>query len=169
MKTLDSILNRRSIRKYKTNPVSDDKVSLLIKAGMYAPSARNKQPWHFIIVTDRVLLNKVMDFHPYALMLAEAPLAIVVCGDRTIEPSDSYLAINCSAATENILLAAPELDLGTVWLGVYPRIERMKGVSELFGLSSDILPVSIVAVGYPDEQVEHPERFLNERIHFNVW
>ena len=169
MKTFESIIKRRSIRKYKKDNVSDKMIEVLLKAGMYAPSARNTQPWHFIVIKDRQILNKIMDFHPYAMMLSDAPLAIVICGDKAIEPNEAYLSINCSAATENVLLAAHEQGLGTVWLGVYPRQERMDGVSALLNLPSDILPVSIVAVGYSDELVEHPERFLKDRIHTNVW
>nr|NQU92686.1 nitroreductase family protein [Bacteroidota bacterium] len=121
MQTITTILNRRSIRKYITKPVEPEKTDQLLEAAMYAPSARNYRPWHFIVVDERKKLDDLSELHPYAKMLKEAPLAIVVCGDKSIEKEEGYLAINCSAATQNILLSAFDLGLGSVWLGLYPR------------------------------------------------
>ena len=119
METFETIFSRRSIRKYNTKPVEDKKIQKLLKAAMYAPSARNTQPWQFVIVTERKILAKIEQLHPYAKMLAEAPLAILVCGDKILEPIEGYLNTNCSVATQNILLAAHDLGLGSVWLGIY--------------------------------------------------
>jgi nitroreductase len=102
-------------------------------------------------------------------MCREAPVGILVCGDREIESLDGYIALNCAAATENILLAAHELELGSVWIAVYPREERIRIFKELLGLPENILPVAMVAIGYPDEKKNQPERFKPERIHYNGW
>jgi nitroreductase len=169
MNTIEAILTRRSIRKYKDTKVSPELVELLLKSAMYAPSARNYQPWHFIVTDSRTILNEIMKVHPYAKMLDKAPLAIVVCGDKNIEPNDGYIAINCSAATQNILLAAHESGLGTVWLGLYPRNERMQAIARLFNLPEEVIPVSLIAVGYPDETIKQPDRFKKDRIHYNKW
>lgn len=169
LELIEAILNRRSVRKYKNKNIEDDKIMNLLKAAMYAPSARNYQPWHFIVISEREVLDKVPAVHPYAEMIYGAPLAILICGDRKLEPMDEYLAIDCAAAIQNILLTAHDLDLGAVWLGVYHRSERMRGLSELVGLPDNVIPVSLVVVGYPDENIEKPERFKKERIHYNSW
>ena len=169
MNIQDIILTRRSIRKYKTDAVSEEQIETMLKAGMYAPSANNKQPWSFIVVDDRAMLNKIMGVHPYSKMLKEAPLAIVVCSDELIEPMTSYWIQDCSAAVQNILLSAAGMGLGTCWLGVNPREDRMRDVSELFELPSHIQPLAIIAVGHPDEVKEMPDRFIKSRIHRNKW
>ncbi len=163
------ILTRRTIRKYKTDAVSEQQIENMLKAAMYAPSANNKQPWSFIVVDDRTMLNKIMGVHPYSKMLKEAPLAIVVCSDELIEPMTSYWIQDCSAAIQNILLSAHGMGLATAWLGVNPREDRMRNVSELFELPSHIQPLAIIAVGYADEIKEMPERFIKSRIHYNKW
>lgn len=112
MDLIEGILTRRSIRKYKQGQVSQNQINTILKAGMYAPSARNQQPWHFIVITDRDILNQIMQVHPYAGMLSEAQLAILVCGDKTLELSKDYWVVDCSAATQNILLAAHGIGLG---------------------------------------------------------
>jgi len=169
METLKTITGRRSIRKYKPQAVEPEKIELLLKAAIYAPSARNTQPWHFIVITERAKLDKITAAHPYANMMKEATLAILVCGDKTLEPHEGYLNTNCSAATQNILLAAYDLGLGSVWLGVYPREERIKALSVLFGLPENIIPISLIALGYPAEVKEAPDRFLLERIRYDKW
>jgi nitroreductase len=169
MEVLNAILDRRSIRNYQTREIPEETIHTLLKAAMYAPSARNSQSWQFIVIRDRNMLNAVMKVHHYSQMLEKAPLAILVCGDKNIESNEGYLSVNCSAATQNILLAAHELGIGTVWLGVYPRKERMVPIGELFNLPEHIIPVSLIAAGYPDEKVERPERFLPERIHYEKW
>ncbi len=169
METLDAILNRRSIRKFKPKSVEEEKTEKILKAAMYAPSARNTQSWQFIVITKREILDEIKKVHPYAGMLSEATLAIVVCGDKTHEPNEGYLNTNCSAATQNILLAAYALGLGSVWLGVYPREERMKGIKDLFKLPEHIIPISLIALGYPNESKENPERFFQDKIHYDKY
>lgn len=169
METYEAIITRRSIRKFNSTPIEKGILEKLLKAGMYAPSARNMQSWHFILITDRETLDKIPDAHPHAGMCREASAVIAVCGDLNIEPGIEYNAINCSAATQNILLAAHELGIGSVWLGVYPRADRVEGVTKLLGLPSNIVPVSMIALGYPNEVKETPNRFIRERIHYNKW
>jgi len=169
METYQAILTRRSIRAFAPDPVPDPLIARLLEAAMYAPSARNTQPWHFIVINDRLLLDTMATRHPYAGMLSQAPLAIAVCGDRHIEPAEGYLAINCAAATQNLLLTAHDLELGSCWLGVYPREERIQLLRELLELPAHILPVSLVAVGYPNEIKATPRRFREDRIHVNHW
>lgn len=166
---IDIILNRRSIRKFKPDVIPDESITILLKAAMYAPTARNTQSCKFIVINSRELLNKLADIHPYGKMLKEAPLAIIVAGDKALEKDESYLAINGAAATQNILLAAYSKQLGSVWLGVYPRMDRMRAISDLFKLPADIIPISMIAIGYPNEEVPFPNRFVPEKIHYNNW
>ena len=169
MDTLDAIFTRRSIRRYKTTPVEKKDVELLLKAGMYAPTANNTQSCQFVVVDERPVLDALSIAHPYARMLKVAPLAIIVCGDRTLEKEDFYLSINGSAATQNILLAAHALGLGSVWLGVYGRADRMQGIAKLFNLPEHVIPISAIAIGYPDEKKETDNRYNESKIHFNSW
>lgn len=120
MDTLDVILTRRSIRKYKKQPISNDIIQKLLKAAVSAPSAGNQQPWHFLIIDDRKILNVIQTFHPSAKILTEADKAILVCGDLNLEKFKGYWMIDCAAATENMLLAAHAQGLGACWLGIYP-------------------------------------------------
>lgn len=169
MEILEGIITRRSIRKYTNQKINNDQVQMLLKAGMYAPSARNQQPWHFMVIDNRDLMNKITEIHPYAKMLSNAQLAILVCGDETLELSSGYWVVDCSAATQNILLAAHGMGLGAVWLGLHPREERKQAIRDLFKLPGHIQPLSLISVGYPDEVKEIPERFKPERIHYNSW
>lgn len=163
----DILFSRRSIRKYiKGKEVEDEKVEYILKAAMYAPSANNKRNWEFIVVKNRDTLNKIMDVHPYAKMLETASMAVVVCGDLSDESGKLYWQQNCSAALENMMLAAKAKDLGTVWLGVAPREERMNAIIKLFNLPDNIKPLGIVAVGYPDGEPNAPERFEPNKIHY---
>ncbi|MFC2083909.1 nitroreductase family protein [Bacteroidota bacterium] len=169
MELMDAIITRRSIRKFKNIEVPDNYVDEILKAAMYAPSARNYQPWLFIVINDRGVLNKIPHVHPYAEMVYEAALAILVCGDRKIEKMDEYIAIDCAAATQNLLLSAHNLGLGAVWLGVYPREKRMAGLSDLVKLPENVIPISLVALGYPGEEITAPERYNRDKIYFNTW
>jgi nitroreductase len=166
---IDAILKRRSIRRYSGKPVNKSMIMELLTAGMYAPSARNEQPWHFMVIDDRNLLDRIREIHPYASMLSGASLAILVCGDEHLELSKGYWSVDCAAATQNILLAAHALGLGAVWLGVYPREERQSGIRELFDLPKNIQPFSLISVGYPQEEKPVPERFKEDRIRWNKW
>jgi nitroreductase len=167
MDALDVIFTRRSIRQYTDEPVTEEQVKILLEAGMNAPSANNRQPWHFIVVDAREQLNAIMEVHPYSKMLEQAPLAIVVCADIT--RSERYWQRDCAAATENILLAARALNLGSVWLGVYPKEERTKGITRLYDLPEHIRPLCVIAVGYPAEEAGRVERYDSSKVHRNRW
>ena len=169
METLLAIRTRRSIRNFFNKEIPKEQITKILEAAMYAPSARNTQPWHFIVINRRQILDKLPHVHPYAEMCYEAGAAILVCGDTEIERLEGYIAVNCAAATQNILLAAHDLGLGAVWLGVYPRKERMESLSRLFNLPQNIIPISLVALGYPKEQINTPERFNQKKIHYNEW
>lgn len=166
---IDAILTRRSIRRYSGKPVDKSTIRTLLTAAMFAPSARNQQPWHFIVIEKNDLMNRIMEIHPYASMLSGAELAILVCGDETLEKSKGYWSVDCAAATQNLLLAAHAVGLGAVWLGVYPRTERQEGIRELFTLPGHVHPFSLVSVGYPAEEKGMPERFREDRIRWNQW
>lgn len=167
MDAIKNILTRRSIRKYIQKAVPEKDVRELVNAGMHAPTARNLQPWHFVVVDKRDLIDQLAIAHPHAKMLKQASLAILVCGDKTIQEAEGYIIQDCSAATQNIMLTAHALGLGSVWLGMYPREERMQKVSELLDIPGHILPVALISIGYPDELKETPERYKEERIHRN--
>ncbi len=170
MELYEGIISRRSIRKYTGEKIGDDQIKALIKAGMYAPSARNMRPWHFIIIDNSEVMKKIMKIHPYSSMLSEASHAIVVCGDEKLENGPGYYKLDCSAATQNILLAAHSMGLGAVWLGVEPRPERIKGISSILGLPDYIHPLSIISVGVPVKiPCEIPDRYEPEKIRRNRW
>jgi nitroreductase len=165
----DPVLSRRSIRKYTGEPVSGEHVEHLLRAAMAAPSAGNQQPWHFVVIRERRLLEAIPDVHPYASMVPEAPLAILVCGDRRLERWPQYWAQDCAAATENLLIAAAQLGLGAVWLGVHPLEERVDGLRALLGIPRDVTPFSLVPVGWPAEQKSPSDRYDELRVHRDSW
>jgi nitroreductase len=170
MELFDGLLSRRSVRKYSGEIIDDEKIKSIIKAGMYAPSASNKRPWHFVVVDDRLIMKKIMEVHPYSSMLTEASHAIVVCGDTDLHNGPGYYLLDCSAASQNILLAAHSMGFGAVWLGVEPREERVAAISKILGLPSHIRPVSIISVGMTvRQQAGITDRFEEEKIRKNKW
>ena len=167
---MKAIFERRSIRKYTSESISDKDLEELLKAAMAAPSAGNQQSWEFVVIKDRVILKEMVGIHPNGYqMLEDAPLAIMVCGNLDAEIHKGYWVQDCSAATENILLAAQSKGLGTVWLGVYPMENRVKALKKMFGLPEKIIPLSIVSVGHPAEKKKPSNRFDQSRIHVNIW
>ena len=169
MEAMDAILSRRSIRRYTAQPVPDDVVEELLQAGMSAPSAGNEQPWHFVVLTDRRILDEIPTFHPYSRMLEGAPLAILVCGDVQLQKYEGYWVQDCSAATENILIAVHAKGLGAVWLGVYPIEERVVGMRKLLGIPDHVIPFSLISIGYPAEQKPRADRYDRSRVRHNRW
>ncbi len=166
---LDTIYDRRSIRKYLDKPVDEKTLNEILKAGMYAPSAVNKQPWHFVVITDKGVMRDVKNLHPYASSLQTAPVAIMVCGDTKLEFAPNFYLTDCAAVTENILLAAKWLGLDTCWMGIYPWEKTMKDFSDYFKLPENIKPYSLIAVGYGAEAKSRPDRFDESKIHINKW
>jgi nitroreductase len=169
MDALEAISGRRSIRKYTAESVSEAAVETLLRAAMSAPSANDDQPWHFVVIRKRALLDQIPAFHQYAKMLAEAPLAILICGDEKAAGHQGYLIQDCSAAVENLLVAAHATGLGAVWLGIYPREPRIQGMRDLLGLPPQILPIALVAIGHPGERKPPSNRFKKDRIHLDRW
>ncbi len=167
---MDVIFQRRSIRKFTAEKVSDELVKKLLQAAMAAPSAGNQQPWEFIVVRDKTTFEKIMQIHPYSSPLKEANVAIVVCGDTFREKKHpGYWVQDCSAATQNILLEAQHLGLGAVWLGVHPVEERVIGLKNIFKLPQSVIPLSIVAIGYPAEQKGPADRFDEAKVRYEKW
>lgn len=166
---IDTIYNRRSIRKYTDKPVNPDLVDEVLRAGMFAPSGCNKQPWHFVVFNEKELIQEVKNMHPYASPLATAPVCIMVCGDIEKELSQGFYQVDCSAAIENMLLASQSLGLSTCWMGIYPWEETMEAFSKRFELPHNIKPFALVALGYGNEQKERPKRYDQTRIHYNKW
>jgi len=152
MDVVEAIMTRRSIRKFTGEPIGEEIITHLLKAAMAAPSSKNEQPWVFIVIDDQDLLHEIPKFHPYAEMVKTAPVAILVCADRRRFLSEEVWIQDCAAATQNILLAAHGLGLGAVWLGIYPRMERVKGVRSLLDIPIHIIPFSLVVIGYPGEK-----------------
>jgi nitroreductase len=169
MDTSEAILTRRSIRKFIDHPIPDEQIEKLLRAAMQAPSARNQQPWQFIVIDDRAILNAIPQIMPNASMAARSPLGILICGDLSLETSPGYWVVDCSAATENILLAAHSMGLGACWCGVYPRQERIDGLRKLLGLPENVMAHSLVVVGQPAEQPKPENRFRNDRVRKNHW
>lgn len=166
-KRLTFIFHRRSIRKYVPKPVPAENIQALLEAAMAAPSASNLKPWHFVVVTDRERLKALAEAHPYGKMLAEAGLAIAVCGDPAI--SERYWEQDCSAATENILLAATALGLGAVWLGCHPRVERKAALRTVLKIPESIEILSLISIGYPAEEKPARTQFDPARVHYEWW
>lgn len=169
MDALEAIHGRRSIRRYAGRTVDEESVERLLRAAMAAPSAGNQQPWQFVVLDDRGLLDRIPQFHAYAGMLREAPAAVVVCGDTRGAPLKQYWEQDCSAATQNLLLAAHALGLGAVWLGIHPEADRVRAMGELLGLPEGVIPLAVVALGHPAERKPPADRFDASRIHRNGW
>lgn len=166
----DNILTRTSIRQYTAEIVSRSAVDSLLYAGMAAPTAANKQPWCFVVLDRRDLLDSVATMAPGWRPVGRAPLAIVVCGDlaKTLDGEGAdYWIQDCSAVSENILLAAHAMGLGAVWCGVYPVKERTEALSSFLGLPSAVVPLSLIVIGHPAENPEPKDKFDSTAIYYN--
>lgn len=166
-KVIETIFARRSIRQYTSERIGAKELKTLLEAAMAAPSASNRKPWHFIIITDRGILDELAKVHPYGSMLAEAPLGIAVCGDTHISPR--YWVQDCSAATENLLLAAAALGLGAVWLGVHPRERRVNAIRKVLKIPENIVPLNLISIGHPAEEKEPRTQYNEDRVHHEYW
>lgn len=169
MDVLDAIFTRRSIRKYVEGHITQDQLMTIIKAGCYAPSAHNRQPWHFVVIKDREKLAAVPEFHPYAKMLPGADACIVVCGDKERQAETGFLIEDCSAAIQNMLLAIHGLGLGAVWCGLYPITQLTKGMKKLLSLPGSIIPVGMISVGFKGEERAAQDRFDESKVHYENW
>jgi len=164
---IDTIYSRRSIRRYTEEPVSEEQIKTLLEAAMAAPSASNRKPWHFVVITERETLGRLAEAHKYAKMLHEAPVCISVCGDQSV--SERFWVQDCSAATENLLIAATALGLGAVWCGVYPSQERVEAIGKILGIEAPVVPLNIIAVGHPAEEKEPRTQYDEGRVHIEKW
>ncbi len=169
MDALTMIFTRRSVRLYKSKPVAREVVHDILRAAMSAPSAGNERPWHFIVLTDRAILDEIPKFHPYSAMLKQAHAAILVCGDPTLEKHKGYWVLDCAAASQNILLSAHAKGLGSVWCGVYPTEDRVRNLRNLLKLPEHIVPFSLLPIGFPEETKEAQDRYDASRVHENSW
>lgn len=163
------IFDRRSIRKFTDQSVEKEKLDHLVEAAMLAPSAGNQQPWQFVVVNERMVLDELIESGPYTSALKTAQAAIIVCCDMERVTREGFWVQDCSLASQNILLEAVNLGLGSVWIGCYPREDRMANVSRALNLPVYAIPLNIIAIGYPAETKERPDRFDPARIHYNRW
>jgi len=169
MDALEAIRTRRSIRQYQDKPVPQDLVQQVLAAAMSAPSACNAQPWQFVVIRDRTILKEIPRINSHAAMAEQAPLAILVCGDLSLEISPGFWVIDCAAAVQNLLLAAHALGLGAVWTGVYPCQDRIEGFRRLLNLPQQVVPHSLIPLGYPAEEPAHEDRFRADHVHHDGW
>ena len=168
---IENIMTRASVRQFTDRAIAPDTLETIVKAGMAAPTAKNKQPWEFVVVTDRAVLDSIEAVHPYS-NLKTATAAVIVCGNmqKAIEgEGQSYWVQDCSAATENILLAAHALGLGAVWCGVYPIQERVAPLKDVLGLPSYVIPLNVITMGYPGAAPQPKDKWNPENLHFNKW
>ena len=169
--TLAPLFARRSIRKYLDKSVPASVIQDVLEAAMAAPSANAKDPWEIIVVQKPDRLAQIAAGLPYGKMLSGAPVGFVVCGDlqRVNGQHLSYLLQDGSACIENLLLALSMLGLGGVWLGVHPREDRIAHLRDLFKLPEHIMPIGVVAAGYPAEFLPARTRFAATRAHYEQW
>ena len=169
---ITTIMTRVSVREFTGKKISEAQIDTLLRAAMSAPSAINKQPWAFIVVTDEAIIAKLGEALPYSRCSNKPAVAIIPCGDLTkaIQGEMANFWINdVSAATENLLLAAHAMGLGAVWTGLHPDMNRARLVQEMLGLPEHIIPLCVVPVGVPAEQPEVKDKYKPENIHYNGW
>jgi nitroreductase len=168
-----AIFERRSVRNFLPKPVEQEKIERILRAGFEAPSAHNRRPWEFLVLTGQEDRNALAEMSPYAKMTAQAAAAVVPCVNLELggsaDPDDTWWVQDLSAATENILLQITEEGLGGVWLGWYPAMDRVKALAARFGLPSHIIPFSVIALGYPAKVPGKRDRFDPEKVHYGAW
>lgn len=169
MDVLEAIHTRRSIRKYEARPVPEEIIREILAAAMSAPSSGNAQPWQFIVITDREILDRVPEINPKAAMAKLAPMAIMVCGDLGLEKQPGRWIMDCSAATQNLLLAAHAKGIGAVWTCIYPEITAIEEFRILAHLPEHVIPLSLVVMGYPSQKLPRIDRYDEDKVHYNRW
>lgn len=161
---LEELWKRQSIRKYLPIPVEEEKLEVLLRAAMNAPTARNAQSWRFVIITNREALDSMIELQPYTGMMKSAPCAILVLGDRNASSPDEYLYVDAAAAIENILIEAVHQGLGTCWCAVGPSEERIQNFRTYYHIDEHLIPIAVVAVGYGDESKEKQDRYDPDKV-----
>ena len=177
---LDVIFSRKSVRSYTDQPVSDEQVETMLRAAMSAPTGMNVQPWRFVVVRDQAVKDKLAG--PRGGMIAQAPVVFVICGETTLmrkpqgQPDAEAVAVengnwtqDCSAATENLLLAAEALGLGAVWTAAHPYEARVNPIREALGLPENVTPLCVVPCGYPAGDDQPKDKWKPENIHYDKW
>ena len=169
--TLKTIFDRKSVRHFKGGEISRDTLELIVKAGMAAPTGKNIQPWQFVVVTDKAKLNQMADSLPNAKMLREASAAIIVCGmdAKEFENGSPYWMLDCSNASENILLAIESLGLGGLWTAGWPYDDRMDPIRKILNIPANVIPLNVIPIGYPTGEDKPKDKFKPERIHWDTW
>ena len=165
----DPVLSRHSIRQFTDQPVDDSQIHALLEAAMSAPSADDERPWHFVIVKENSVLSKLSSISPQTSVVDNAPVCIVVCGDESLQKQLGCWALDCAAATENILIEAQIINLGAVWLGIYPVQGKILRVQSILSAPQNVIPFSIIPIGHPAEQKAAAFRYDNRRIHLERW
>lgn len=169
MDTITALKTRRSIRQFTGGKIDDDVLKTCVECGMFAPSAGNEQPWHFIIIKNRQTLEKIPTIHQYAKMMPLASAGILICFDPSLEKHEQMSCQDCAAATQNILLAAHAQGFGSCWLGIYPRKNRMDGFRKMFNIPKSIIPFSLVAIGVSEKEKKAVDRVKTDRVHQETW
>ncbi|MGB5875087.1 MAG: nitroreductase family protein [Bacteroidota bacterium] len=169
MELFETITTRRSIRAYTDKPVTDDSLRRILAAGMMAPSAGNEQPWEFIIIRERNTLRAISKAHPHADMAQYAQAVLIACGDMDRVTHGEFWVQDLAAATQNMLLAAHALGLGSVWVGVHPRVKRVAEIRKVVPMPERIVPFALLPVGYPGEEKASQDRFSTSRVHMEKW
>ncbi len=164
---IDNMLERVSVRQYSDKKIEQEKIDTILKAAMSAPSGMNRQPWEIIVVNDKEKLAAIADATPNARYSKDSQVTIIVCGDTKV--SDKLWMQDCCAVTENILLAAQALDLGAVWCMCYPKQENISAVQEICKLPKNVVPLSIIPIGYPAAKQEAKQKYNPDKIHINEW
>ena len=164
---VDNKKKKKSVRKYSDKKVEQEKIDIILKCAMAAPSAMNKQPWELVIVNDKEILEQVASIVPNASYCRTCQLAMIVCGNRSI--SEKFWLQDCCAVTENILLAVESLKLGAVWCAVFPDDNKVQQIQKLFKLPEDVIPLNVIPIGYPLSKENPKDKYSSKKIHLNKW
>lgn len=170
--TIGDILTRTSVRAYSDRKVESEKIDTLLRAAMAAPTAGNKQPWRFVVINDKSILNEIGENFHTMTMAKGASVAVIMCGDTTATfngDAKDYWVQDVSAASENLLLAAHAMHLGAVWCGIYPQMTRVRQFSKMLRLPENIVPMACICVGYPAGETTPKDKWKPEYIHYNTW
>ncbi|MDE5811859.1 MAG: nitroreductase family protein [Muribaculaceae bacterium] len=170
--TIEDIMTRTSVRSYTSQEVTSEQIDTLLRAAMAAPTAGNKQPWRFVVINDKSILDTIAANFPTMTMASKAPVAVIMCGDTTATfPGNGrdYWIQDVSAASENLLLAAHAIDLGAVWCGIYPQMERVEQFSQMLHLPAEIIPMACICIGHPSGQMTPKDKWHPEYVHYNTW
>ena len=163
------LMTRRSIRSFLDDPVDKTTVEAVLRAAMAAPSAGNQQPWHFVVVRDRATMDEIRQVHEYSDMLTTAPVCIAVCAELALEKFEGFWVQDTSAAMQNMLLKARDLELGSVWLGVHPIESRQEGLQRILNLPDGVVCLGLMALGRTETPFSSADRFKPERVHLETW